>query len=233
MLKVLLLAVAVGWTLCPAASLAQATLPGEPKLAPPEGSSIERLGDSMVVNGRPMAIDHVTVPRPPGDVLRHYRKALNESASGKVVESKLAGDQILARKIGDHFVTVRVRALADGTSEVWVMTTPMQPPVATNTLPSHLALPAGSRVLSNVETVDGGRRAHTVIATADAAVSATQEFLTRSLGERGFTLVTSDASGNESSRRVLLFQRGTEDVMVTIADGPAGRTMVLNASGPK
>lgn len=128
---------------------------------------------------------------------------------------------------------MRVRAVPGGASDVWVMTTPMVPPAASNALPSHLALPAGSRVLSNVETVDGGRRAHTVIATAEAAVSATQDFLKRTLGERGFTLVTSDVSGNDPSRRVLLFQRGSEDVMVTIADGPAGRTMVMNASGPK
>ncbi len=77
------------------------------------------------------------------------------------------------------------------------------------------------------------RRAHTIIATAEAAVSATQDFLTRSLGERGFTLVTSDHQRKDPSRRVLLFQRGTEDVMATIAEGPAGRTLVLNASGPK
>ncbi|MGZ9076327.1 MAG: hypothetical protein ACXW13_11185, partial [Burkholderiaceae bacterium] len=181
----------------------------------------------------PMAIDHVTTSRAPADVLRHYRKALNEQSSGKIVENKLGEDQVLARKIDEHFVTVRVRPAPGGASDVWVMTTPMVPPAATNALPQHLALPAGARVLSNIETVDGGRRAHTVIATADAAISATQDFLKRSLGERGFTLVTSDASGNDPARRVLLFQRGTEDVMVTIADGPAGRTMVLNASGPK
>jgi hypothetical protein len=233
MLKVFVTTMAVGAAIYLSAALAQSSLPRELQLALPEGSSVERLGDSMVVNGRPMVIDHVTTPRPPSEVLRHYRKALNEHSSGKIVENKLGGDQILARKIGEHFVTVRVRAVPGGASDVWVMTTPMVPPAASNALPSHLALPAGSRVLSNVETVDGGRRAHTVIATAEAAVSATEDFLKRTLGERGFTLVTSDVSGNEPSRRVLLFQRGSEDVMVTIADGPAGRTMVMNASGPK
>lgn len=205
----------------------------EPKLAPPDGSSVERLGDSMVVNGRLMAIDHVTTSRLPADVLRHYRRELNADSSGKIIENKVAGDHVLARRIGEHFVTVRVRAMPDGASDVWVMTTPMQPPPASRSLPPHLALPAGSQVLSSVETVDGGRRAYTVIATAEPAVSATQDFLKRSLGGHGFTLVASDASGNDPSRRVLLFQRGSDDVMVTIADGPAGRTMVLNASGPK
>jgi len=100
-------------------------------------------------------------------------------------------------------------------------------------LPSHLALPAGSRLLSNVETVDGGRRAYTVIATADAAMSATQDFVKRNLSDRGFSLVASDGSSVDPSRRVMLFQRGTEDVMVTVADGPKGRTLVFNASGPK
>ncbi|HKO68777.1 MAG TPA: hypothetical protein VJU53_13325 [Burkholderiaceae bacterium] len=229
MLKVLGLSTVLYFSAAPAQWVAR----GERGIAPPEGSSVERLGDSMVVNGRPMTIDHVTVQRSPADVLRHYRRALTENASGKVVESKVAGDQILARKIGENFVTIRVRSAPSGGSDVWVMTTAMQPPPANNALPAHLALPAGAQLLSNVETVDGGRRAYTVIATAEAAVPATQDFLKRSLGERGFTLVASDASRNDPSRRVLLFQRGAEDVMITIADGPAGRTIVLNASAPK
>jgi hypothetical protein len=99
-------------------------LNGGPKVAPPDGSSVERLGDSMVVNGRPVAIDHVTTSRLPADVLRHYRKALNADSSGRIIENKVADDHVLARKIGDHFVTVRVRATPDGASDVWVMTTP-------------------------------------------------------------------------------------------------------------
>lgn len=238
MLRIFLRAIAIAGYVSVAmyfsAALAQQPLQGAPKLLPPEGSAVERLGDSMIVNGRPMTIDHVIVPRSPDDVLRHYRRALNEIASGKIVESKLAGDKILARKVGENFVTVRVRPAPGGASDVWIMTTPMRPPASAKSgLPAHLVLPAGSRILSNVETVDGGRRAHTVIATAEAAVSATQDFLKRSLGERGFSLVTSDTSRQDPSRRVLLFQRGTEDVMVTIADGPAGRTLALNASGPK
>ena len=211
----------------------QQPLSAAPKLVAPEGSSIERLGDAMIVNGRPMMIDHISVQRPAAEVLRHYRQALDEKVTGKIVERRLKGDHILARQIGENFVTVRVTPTLGGASEVWVMTTPMRPPASAAALPSHLTLPGGSRILSKVETVDGGRRAHTVIATSEAAVSATEDFLKRSLGERGFGLVASDESRRDSSRRVMLFQRGAEDVMVTIADGPAGRTLVLNASGPK
>jgi hypothetical protein len=228
MLKALSATIAVAAGIALTSANAQQSL-----LAPPEGSSVERLADSMVVNGRPMLIEQVTTSRLPADVLRHYRKALNADSSGKIIENKVAGDHVLARRIGENFVTVRVRETLNGASDVWVMTTPMQPPPSSNPLPPHLALPAGSQILSSVETVDGARRAYTVVATADPAVAATQDFLKRSLGDRGFTLITSDVSANDPSRRSLLFQRGAEDVMVTIADGPAGRTMVLNASGPK
>ncbi len=173
------------------------------------------------------------LPQAYGAFLRSVHRIDRTLTECEPPSESIQGDQILARKIGEHFVTVRVRTGLDGASDVWIMTSPMLPPVAAKPLPSHLALPAGSRILSNVETLDGDRRAHTVIVKADAAVSATQDFLKRSLGERGFTLVASDASGNDASRRVLLFQRGAEDVMATISDGPAGRTLVLNASGPK
>ncbi|HVG03382.1 MAG TPA: hypothetical protein VM937_00415 [Burkholderiaceae bacterium] len=214
-------------------ALAQQAFDVAPKLAAPDGSSVEHVGDSMIINGRPVTIDRVVLPLSPAETVRHYRKALDEKSSGKVVSYRLKGDQILARKIGEHFVTVRIQTALNGNSEAWIITTAMLPPPSAAALPSHLALPAGSRVLSNVETVDGGRRAHTIIATADAAVAATQDFVKRSLGEHGFSLVTSDASSLDQTRRVMLFQRGKEDVMVTIADGPKGRTMVLNASGPK
>lgn len=214
-------------------ALAQHAFSSAPKLSAPDGSSVERVGDSMMINGRPVTIDHLVLPMAPADAVRYYRRALDEKSSGKVVAYRLKGDQILARKIGEHFVTVRVQSALNGTSEVWIMTTVMQPPPSAAALPSHLSLPAGSRLLSNVETIDRGRRAHTIIATADAAVSATQDFVKRSLGDRGFSLVTSDASSLDESRRVMLFQRGMEDVMVTIADGPKGRTLVFNASGPK
>lgn len=215
-------------------ALAQRVFDNGPKLSPLDGGRVERLGEAMIINGRPATIDRVTAPQPPAEVVRHYRRALDDKSSGKIVQYQLKGDQILARKIGEHFVTVRVHAAPDGTSEVWIMTAPMRaPPAAQSALPSHLALPGGSRLLSNVETIDGERRAHTVIATADAAVSATSDFVKRNLGDRGFSLVASDASSLDQSRRVMLFQRGTEDVMVTIADGPKGRTLVFNASGPK
>ena len=187
----------------------------------------------MVINGRAVTVERIVAPQSPADVLKHYRKALDEKSSGKIIEYKLKGDQIISRRIGEHFVTVRVQKTPAGTAEVWTMTTRMQPPAATNVLPSHLAVPAGSRILSNIETLDGHRRAYTVIATADAAVSAAQDFVKRHLTDRGFTLVASDESSLAASRRVMLFQRGTEDVMVTIADGPKGRTLVLNASAPK
>lgn len=212
-------------------ALSQHAFNSAPKLSAPDGSSVERIGDAMVINGRPVTIDRVIVSQPPADVARHYRKALDEKSTGKVVEYKLKGDQVVARKIGEHFITVRVQKAPNGTSEVWIVTTPMEPPAA-SVLPSHLALPAGSRLLSNVESIDGGRRAYTVIATADAAVAATQDFVKRSLGDRGFTLVTSGSTSSDSSRRVMLFQRGADDVMVTIADGPKGRMLVFNSSGP-
>lgn len=204
-----------------------------PKIAAPDGGSVESIGEAVVINGRRVTMDRVVVSQPPAAVVRHYRKALDEKSSGKIIQYQLKGDQIVARRIGEHFVTVRVHKASENTSEVWIMTTPMQAPMTTAPLPANLAVPAGSRVLSNVETVDGGRRAYTVIATADAAVSATQDFLKKFLSDRGFVLVTSDESSLDASRRVLLFQRGNEDVMATIADGPKGRTLVLNASGPK
>jgi hypothetical protein len=215
-------------------AVAQQAFNNAPKLSVPGGGGVERLGDAMVINGRPVTIDHIVISLPAADVVHHYRKALDEKSSGKIVEYRLKGDRILGRRIGEHFVTVRVQTARNGTSEAWVMTTVLQPPVAADAaLPSHLALPAGSRLLSNVETVDGERRAYTVIATADAAMSATQDFVKRNLSDRGFSLVASDGSSVDPSRRVMLFQRGTEDVMVTIADGPKGRTLVFNASAPK
>lgn len=204
-----------------------------PKISAPEGSGVEPISEAMLINGRRVTLDRITVPQPSAAVVRHYRKALDEKSSGKIVQYQLKGDQIVARRVGEHFVTVQVRKASENASEVWVMTTPMQAPTAAGQLPSYLAVPAGSRVLSNVETVDGGRRAYTVIATADADVSATQDFLKKFLSERGFSLVTSDESNLSASRRMLLFQRGAEDVMATISDGPKGRTLVLNASGPK
>ena len=230
LLRTMAIALQLALALHAGAVIAQST--AAQGLAPPSGSSVDRLGET-IVDGRPMTIEHVMVPQAAAEVLRHYRRALAAGSSGKIIERKLMGDQILARKINESFVTVRVRSTLDGGSDVWVMTTPMQPPTLRSEPPPHLALPAGSRVLSNVETVDGARRAHTVIATAEAGIAATQDFLKQSLGERGFTLVASDAASNNPARRVLLFQRGTEDVMVTIADGPTGRTMVLNASAPK
>ena len=225
--------VAVAIALYAGSALSQQSLGAAPKLSVPEGSSVEPLGDAMVINGRPVTVQRVVAPQSAADVARHYRKALDEKSSGKIVEYRLKGDQIIARRIGEHFVTVRVQKAPGGTAEVWIMTTQMRAPVTTEALPSHLAVPAGSRILSNVETLDGARRAYTIIATADAAVSATQDFVKRHLKDRGFTLVASDESSVDASRRVMLFQRGTEDVMVTIADGPKGRTLVLNASAPK
>ena len=94
------------------------------------------------------------------------------------------------------------------------MTTLFQPPAAAAAIPSYLAL---RRVtfLSNVETVDGERRAHTVDRKGRCAVEATQDFLKRHLGDRGFALVR--LMHQASTRRgVYCYFSGDEDVMATI-----------------
>lgn len=200
-------------------SLAQASL------AAPDGARVEPLGGDLRLNGRPVAMTRVLAEAPVQEVLAHYRKQLGR----RQVERDLAGAHTLSAKIDDRFLTVRVKSLPGGKVEAWLMETALHEPARPPSV-ADLGIHQGQAV-STLESVDGGRRARTIVTVNRQSIDANRDTVAAVLGERGYRLV-GEARANGQPGRTLLFQRGADDVFVTIAEQGDVRTVVYNATTP-
>jgi hypothetical protein len=200
-----------------------ATAAGQP-LPRPKGAEVETMGAQSLLNGRPVHVERVTSALPPAELLAHYRQLLGTRS----VQTEAQGRTVLSGPLEDRFVSVELRPADDGRTEAWVMARPLRAPAPAPARPPVSALPAGAHWLSTLESVDNGRRVRTSVAAASASLAASREFVARQLSERGYQRVAGAADNS-----MQMFQRGSDDVMLTVVERNGARMIVLVDSSPQ
>lgn len=196
---------------------------GAQTLPAPPGAAVETLGEHTLLNGRPMQLQRVSSALPRAELLAHYRHALGPRS----VQSEVQGRTVVAGVIEQQFVSVELRPASGGSTEAWVMSRPLHPPPQGPMRPPVSPLPAGAQLLSTLESVDNGRRARTSVALTQASAAASREFIARQLAERGYQRI---AGGDDG--RVQMFQRGSDDVMLSVVERAGARLIVLVDTSP-
>lgn len=199
----------------------------------PDGSAVESIGEDVNANGLPLAIAEVRHPMPNSDFREHFRRLWtpDPDAPPQYVEYPLGVWQVTAHRDGDCFYTVQQRADAMALPTLAILGVGRVAAVVEDVAVPPVALPAGE-TLSHVRSRDQGRLADTwVLGTTQSAASLARDFEQRLAAAGWVSLMT---RGNDpktspigSDSQVLIFQRGAEDLGISIGPGPAGAAAVI------
>lgn len=152
-----------------------------PALTHPQDASVESIGERVRLNGVPMHLTRVVTALPAEAAAAHYQHAL-----GAPVAHAHTGDtQVLAQARGDFFITVSISSLPDGRSEVLSTVADSRAAREAVGRPAGLALPAGSELLSDMESIDGGFASRQLVLVNPHSLRTNLDRLSASLAMRG------------------------------------------------
>lgn len=161
----------------PATALADAW----PVLEHPQDARIEPIGERVRLNGVPMRLTRVITPLPAGATTAHYRHALG----APVAQAQTGHTQVLTQARGDFFITLSITPLPDGRSEVLTSVADSRAARGAVGRPAGLILPAGSELLSDMESIDGSLASRQLVLINAHSLRTNLTRLSASLAERG------------------------------------------------
>jgi hypothetical protein len=192
-----------------------------PTLPAPPGARIEAIGEQVRLNGVPMQLFRVLAAQPAALLLDHYRAALGPRHAFERLPDRL----ILAQERDGYFVTVSVRALHPQLTEALVSIAAPAGAASFRTSPLGIVWPGRSMVVSDMESLDGGRRARQVVVVNDLAVAANVQammpwFIARGLHPDGPPL-------RQEPHALVQLYRGNQGEAQLIIHRDAGNTYVI------
>lgn len=153
-----------------------------PDIPVPADSQTEAIGDEVRLNGIPMRMHRILSRQSVKDILGFYRDALGP----RLAERSVAGSTILSQERGDYFITVKVRPLSTKLNEVLVSASDLVEAKRAANRPLGFSLPANSMVMSDLESVDAGKRSRQLVVSNRQALGTNIQVLTQELAVRGF-----------------------------------------------
>jgi len=190
----------------------------------PRDAHLERMGENAYFNGIPVQIERVTAPISQQSMVDHYREALGDRV--RVVEH---GKDVFVSHLDENgMITVRVVAQGPIASEALVMKS--TPPTGNPpNLTFGLLLPAGSRMLTSMQSTDHGVTAKTLAFANDNTVNAIEAHLVRQFAERGMQRAIAPArAAVPNAARVIYFRGPAGDAFATITESGAERVTIIN-----
>ncbi len=152
-----------------------------PELQHPRGALVETVGREIRLDRVPMRLTRVLVTAPPEVVAEHYRGALGADSA----HARTGTSQVLAHARGDFFITVTLTPLADGGSEALVSIADSRAAREASDRPLGFALPAGSELLSDMESIDGRTASRQLVLTNTHSLGTNLSRLSAGLAHRG------------------------------------------------
>ena len=152
-----------------------------PQLPAPSNARVESVGEQLRLNGIPMRTQRVLTARQPEEVARHYRDALGPRHASE----RLSDRMILSQGRDEFFISVSIRPLAAGVTEALVSVADAREARQAAGRPLNIRLPPDSAVLSDMESVDGGKRSRQLVLSNAHAIPANLGALSRELAARG------------------------------------------------
>jgi hypothetical protein len=182
-----------------------------PTIASPQGARIEAIGDQIRLNGVPMRMQRVLSSQDRKEVISFYRETLGP----RHAEQGLPGSFILSQEQGDFFVTVNIRPLSAKVTEVLVSVSDRRQAKLAVGRPLGFLLPANSKVMSDMESVDAGKRSRQLVVSNTLSIETNVQSLTRELSARGFQ-PEGGPSKDTQTEHVQLFTGSQREAQLTV-----------------
>lgn len=152
-----------------------------PVLTHPPDARIETVGESVRLNGVPMRLTRVITTLPAEAATAYYQRTLG----APVAHAQTGHTQVLAHARGDFFITVSIAPLPAGRSEALTSVADSRAAREATGRPVGLALPAGSELLSDMDSIDGGLASRQLVFINPHSLRTNLARLSASLAGRG------------------------------------------------
>ncbi|WP_157979309.1 hypothetical protein [Rhodoferax ferrireducens] len=192
-----------------------------PEIAFPRGARVEAIGDQVRLNGVPMQMHRVLSSQSPRELINFYREALGT----RHAEQGLPGSHILSQELGDFFITINIRPLSAKVTEVLVSVSDRIEAKRAANRPLGFGLPANSTVMSDMESVDAGKRSRQLVVGNRHGIDTNVQALTQELASRGFE-PDGAPSRHGQTEHVQLFKGEQRDAQLTLVR-KGGETQIV------
>jgi hypothetical protein len=185
----------------------------------PLGSRVSAVGDNMVVNGIPASVHEAEVRATTVEVVEFYKDRLVRRKEAPVISR--GGHEIVSGWLEGKYVTVVVApSKRDGYSIARIMQSDMTKPVQ-RTPPSQL--PPGSKVHSQVDSMDAGRVSSVLVFSNSSSIDANVDHIASSLKNNMNLEVTEAAPSTRAGQasKTVYFSngRGADAVLTAMVEG--------------
>lgn len=202
-----------------------------PAVALPEDASRYDIGQQMTVNGMPLRMQGFLSPSKPDAVAAWLRR------QGKpLVQDRIGAKLVLGRVEGEFYVTVQLEEAGSGTRGLVAVShlkAGYEQYAAAREAAERLLqrLPAGSRLVSQMNSSDAGRVARHVVLANDQPVALNRDRLVALMREDGLQLQREARPVSGADGATLLFQGPAREANAIVSRGRDGvTTLVLHFS---
>ena len=195
-----------------------------PELMHPRDARIEPIGEQVRLNGVPMHLTRVLSAARTKAVVAHYRQVLG----ARVAYAHTGHTHVLTQARGDFFITVTITPQPDGNTEALSSIADSRAAREAGSRPLGFNLPAGSELLSDMESVDGPLTSRQLVLINAHALRLNLSQLSASLAARGLhpagppladsadALVQAFGGASGEAQLVLVRGEGTTHAILTL-----------------
>ena len=155
-------------------------------------------------------------------MLDFYRNALGERRA----EQPIPGGYIVSQERGDYFITIKVRPISAKLTEVLVSSSDLLEAKRAANRPLGVVLPANSIVMSDMESVDSGKRSRQLVVSNNHTLETNIVQMTQELARRGYQPDGARATSAHASY-VQLFKGQQREAQLTLVRKANQTNMVL------
>ena len=203
-----------------------------PKFPSPPDSTVNKLGEAMVVNGIPMNIRQFISKNSVHDVLdfyRHYWPKGTEKKPGYTETDILTPWKIITRVEDGYLMTVQVTENGDrGSRGLLGLSKLPDPEKELPTLGQQFPKMRGSTVFNDIQSKDIGKQGRTIQLSNTYSVETNGSFYKDYFTNQGWNVDMDKtiAGGNSRSQR---FSNGNKNVIITINKNKNGSVIVAQS----
>jgi hypothetical protein len=205
-----------------------------PDVPTPSGAQVQTVAGDMVLNGVRARVVRFEVNDKEANVLGFYRQQFGSQR----VENAVQGHSTIATAQGQYFHTVQLQSMASGAVQGTVMTSHLPAAAAgasAGAVRSAVAidtkkmLPLDSSVLTDMQSVDAGKRSVLLLAANAMGVRANRDHVVQAMQGRGFRVTQEQPLVRQGRESIYLTLASVvEDAMVTISDAGSYRAVLIN-----
>jgi hypothetical protein len=223
---------AVAIAMCAALGARAAGSEPWPEVPLPPKSQVEWVGDSLRVNGVPMRVMRFASRAGRAEIVEYYRACWSGAYPTRPSVRPLGQATVVGQAHGPYYMTVKVKDAANQASEGTITVSRVLGSKVDRSA-GDLPLLPGAKVVSVVEANDPGRHSREVVVANPASRQSVVQYYQASLQSAGWSQIQANDTPPSAPGRAgsfLAFQRGRDEVQLSIVDGGRGQGSLMVAN---